>query len=72
MGHGPVPPAASRSAQLAAHRADGKWLPMFPRTVPRNSVLSQGRINPVQLAWLDSPLAELIPPRTDPARLDAS
>jgi transposase len=32
------------------------------------AVIREGRINPVQLAWLDSPLAELIPPRTDPAR----
>jgi hypothetical protein len=43
-----------------------------PRTVLRTAFISEGRVNPVQLAGLDCPLAELIPPCTDPARLDAS
>src|ERR1700730_17408276 len=44
----------------------------FPRTAPRISILSQGRVNPVQFAGLDRPLAKLIPPCTYPARLDTS
>ena len=44
----------------------------FLRTVPRAGVIRQGRVNPMQLAGLDGPLAELISPCTDPARLDAS
>jgi hypothetical protein len=44
----------------------------FLRTVPRAGVIRQGQVNPMQLAGLDGPLAELIPPCTDPARLDAS
>ena len=44
----------------------------FLRTVPRVGVIRQGRVNPMQLAGLDGPLAELISPCTDPARLDAS
>jgi hypothetical protein len=34
--------------------------------------IGAGRVNPMQFAGLDGPLAELIPPCTDPARLDAS
>jgi hypothetical protein len=44
-----------------------RWL-----VVPRAGVIRQGRVNPMQLAGLDGPLAELISPCTDPARLDAS
>jgi hypothetical protein len=44
----------------------------FPRAAPRIAVIRDGRVNPVQLAGLDCPLAKLIPTRTDPARLDAS
>ena len=44
----------------------------FLRTVPRAGVIPQRRVNPLQLAGLDGPLAELISPCTDPARLDAS
>ena len=44
----------------------------FLRTVPRAGVIPQRRVNPMQLAGLDGPLAELISPCTDPARLDAS
>jgi hypothetical protein len=40
----------------------------FLRTVPRAGVIRQGRVNPMQLAGLDGPLAELISPCTDPAR----
>src|SRR6202035_998508 len=43
----------------------------FLRTVPRAGVIRQGRVNPMQFAGLDGPLAELIPPCTDPARVDA-
>jgi hypothetical protein len=45
----------------------------FLRTVCRIIVVvCEGRVNPVQLARLDGPLAELIPPRADPTRLDAA
>src|SRR3984893_3858440 len=44
----------------------------FLRTVPRGGVIREGRVNPMQLAGLDGPLAPLISPCTDPARLDAS
>jgi hypothetical protein len=44
----------------------------FLRTVPRAGVIRQGRVNPMQLARLDGPLAELISACTYPARLDAS
>jgi hypothetical protein len=44
----------------------------FPHTVPRTGILGQGRVNSVQFAGLDCPLAKLIPPCTDPACLDTS
>ncbi len=44
----------------------------FLRTVPRAGVIRQGRVNPMQLAGLDGPLAQLISPCTNPACLDAS
>src|SRR5205085_8583880 len=44
----------------------------FRRNVLRTTFISEGGVNPVQLARLDGPLAQLISPCTDPARLDAS
>jgi len=44
----------------------------FPRTARRIVVGREGRVDPVQLARLDGPLAELIPPCADPTRLDAA
>jgi hypothetical protein len=44
----------------------------FPRIVSRSGVICQGRINSMQLAGFDGPLPKLIPPCTDPPRLDAS
>src|SRR5580692_6415132 len=66
--------ASARAARALAW-ATSSFTPGYgsvPRTVLRTAFISEGRVNPVQLAGLDCPLAELIPPCTDPARLDAS
>jgi hypothetical protein len=43
----------------------------FRRTVPGIVVVCKGWVNPMELTRLNGPLAELIPPRADPARFDA-
>ena len=69
------------TGQTASMRALGYWprrepfhprYASFLRTVPRGGVIREGRVNPMQLAGLDGPLAQLISPCTEPARLDAS
>jgi hypothetical protein len=63
--------ASARVARVVASARVPRYA-SFLRTVPRAGVIRQGRVNPMQFAGLDGPLAELIPPCTDPARLDAS
>jgi hypothetical protein len=43
-----------------------------PVPFPVIVVVCDGWVNPMELTRLDGPLAELIPPRVDPARFDAT
>jgi len=43
----------------------------FPSSVPRIVLFCEGRVDPVQFAGLNGPLAQLIPACADPARFNA-
>jgi hypothetical protein len=73
--HGPEivdPPFKQGGARVCRHESRvSSGYGSFPCSVPRLIVIREGRVNAVQLTRLNRPLAELIPPRTDPARFDA-